>query len=62
MGSCWDSLRKAKCEISAQKEALGCMELEEGAILMQKVKESLVQNLEEQLEGLVRNYLVYCHK
>lgn len=52
VGSCWDSLRKAKCEISAQKEALGCMELEEGAILMQKVKESLVQNQEEQLEGL----------
>ena len=57
MGSCWDSLRKARSEISAFKEALACMEMEEGADLVQRVKESLFQNQEEQVEGLVRKCL-----
>ena len=57
MGSCWDNLRKARSRISACKEALACMGMVEGADLVQRVKESLFQNQEEQVEGLVRKCL-----
>ena len=60
MGSCWDNLRKARREISARKEALFSMELEEGADLVRKVEESLFQHKEEQIESLVRKCLEYC--
>ena len=61
MGSCWDKLTKARCEISARKEALGSMELEEGADLVRKVEESLFQHQAEQMEGLVRKRLEYYY-
>ena len=60
MGSCWDNLRKARRKISARKEALFSVELEEGVDLVRRVEESLSQHKEEQMEGLVRKCLEYC--
>ena len=60
MGSCWDNLRKARREISARKEALFSVELEEGVDLVRRVEESLSQHKEEQMEGLVRKCLENC--
>ena len=57
VGGCWDNLRKARADISACKEALRDMEMVEGADLVEKVRESLLQNQRDQREVLVRHNL-----
>lgn len=59
MGRCWDSLRKAKEQISTFKEALVSMErVEREDELVEKIVESLAQYQEEQIESLVRIKLI----
>ena len=60
MGSCWENLRKARADISSCKEALRGIENVEGAELVEKVRESLLQYQREQREVLVRrNHLIF---
>ena len=62
VGRCWDSLRKAKEQISTCKEALVSMErVEREDELVEKIMESLAQYQEEQIESLVRIKLKFHH-
>ena len=56
VGSCWENLRKARADISSCKEALRGIEMVEGAELVKKVRESLLQYQREQREVLVRHH------
>ena len=62
VGRCWDSLRKAREQISTCKEALVSMErVEREDELVEKIMESLAQYQEEQIESLVRIKLKFHH-